>query len=1220
MRKKRKSYIAVTGSIKPEWLRGLSRKICIGALAFSAAVVLLTGGKVGAYASDQTRVSSDESQVTVGYDDLDDTLQKGGLGVVVEQQDGAASLASTYDATALEKRIVEGIKAWQTSIDVSELGLTRDDIDNGAVKSIINSHPEFISLSGGYTYWTSGSSITKIQFTYLTNAKEEQQELDAALQEVKSKIDTSGMSDEEIVLAYHEYLTSTVAYAYEDYFNGTIAANHGYDMYGALVKHSCVCQGYAETMFYLLREAGLSCAIASSGNINHAWNIVKIHGKWYHIDATWDDPVWDMPGRSYHDYFLVSFDTMNKNTLINHTKDRTDMVVSAQWGDTYTTAVDTTYESGKFWNGIEKAIFYKDGYWYSISEGSSKTSFNINKYQYSTNINKVLYSGTAKWTTPSGGYYPGVYSSIYLRGDNLYFTTPDSLNKIDITSTNVNPTELINIRTQYNSSTGNNLYAFGEQYGKLVYFITDSPNIKKTKDSSNSSKYNKEYAEYTFEMCISHKWDAGVVTKEPTYTSTGTKKYTCTNCGETKTETIAKLVCTSHVWDSGKIVTAPTYKTEGTKKYTCTKCGETKTETIAKLVCTNHAWDAGVVTKKPTYTSTGEKKYTCTNCGTTKTETIAKLVCINHAWDAGEVVTAPTYKTEGTKKYTCKNCGTTKTETIAKLVCTSHVWDSGKVVTAPTYKTEGTKKYTCKNCGTTKTETIAKLVCTSHAWNSGVVIKEPTYTATGEKKYTCTNCGETKTETIAKLVCTNHAWDAGEVVTAPTYKTEGTKKYTCKNCGTTKTETIAKLVCTSHAWNSGVVTKEPTYTSTGTKKYTCTNCGEIKTETIAKLVCTKHAWDAGVVTKKPTYTSTGTKKYTCTNCGTTKTETIAKLICTSHAWDSGKVVTAPTYKTEGTKKYTCTNCGETKTETIAKLVCTSHVWDAGVVTKKPTYTSVGTKKYTCVNCGTTKTSSIAMLKLSKVTVKTAVSSTGIKISWTSEENASGYYIYRKSGKGQYALLKKVTGANTLAFNDTKVTSGVIYTYKVQAYKGTVVGAGTEASRCFVGTAKAKTANESTGIKLSWNKVGGARSYKIYKRIGTGKYTCIKTASSTTFTYLDKAVKAGTIYTYAVKPYIGRTAGTYVASKYVCLRPVTAKVSAARNGVTVRWTKTAGATSYRVYRKMAGGKYALVKKIGGANALSWTDTNTAKGKTYYYYVRAFKGNYYSAASKAVKVKR
>ena len=1136
MRKKRESYRAVTASIRSEWLRGLSRKICIGTLAFSAAVVLLTGGKVGAYASDQTRVSSDESQVTVGYDDLDDTLQKGGLGVVVEQQDGAASLASTYDATALEKLIVEGIKAWQTSIDVSELGLTRDDIDNGAVRSIINSHPEFISLSGGYRYWTSGSTITKIEFTYLTNAKEEQQELDAALQEVKSKIDISGMTDEEIVLAYHEYLTSTVAYAYEDYFNGTIAANHGYDMYGALVKHSCVCQGYAETMFYLLREAGLSCAVASSENINHAWNIVKIHGKWYHIDATWDDPVWDMPGRSYHDYFLVSFDTMNKNTLTNHTKDRTDMVVSAQWGDTYTTAVDTTYESGKFWNGIAKVIFYKDGYWYSISEGSSKTSFNINKYQYSTNINKVLYSGTAKWTTPSGGYYPGVYSSIYLRGDNLYFTTPDSLNKIDVTSTNVTPTELINIRTQYNSSTGNNLYAFGEQYGKLVYFITDSPNIKKTKDSSNSSKYNKEYAEYTFEMCISHKWDAGVVTKEPTYTSTGTKKYTCTNCGETKTETIAKLVCTSHVWDSGKVVTAPTYKTEGTKKYTCTNCGETKTETIAKLVCTSHAWNSGVVTKKPTYTSTGEKKYTCTNCGETKTETIAKLVC------------------------------------------TSHAWNSGVVTKKPTYTSTGEKKYTCTNCGTTKTETIAKLVCTSHAWNSGVVTKKPTYTSTGEKKYTCTNCGETKTETIAKLVCTKHAWDSGVVTKKPTYISIGTKKYTCKNCGTTKTETIAKLVCTSHAWNSGVVIKEPTYTATGEKKYTCTNCGETKTETIAKLVCTSHVWDSGVVTKEPTYTSTGTKKYTCKNCGTTKTETIAKLECTEHKWNSG------------------------------------------VVTKAPTYTSAGTKEYTCVNCGTTKTSSIAMLKLSKVTLKTAVSSTGIKLSWSSEKNASGYYIYRKSGKGQYALLKKVTGANTLAFTDTKVTSGVTYTYKVQAYRGTAVGAGTEASRCFVGTARIKTANASNGVKLAWNKVGGAGSYKIYRKAGTGAYSCIKTVNAAVVTYLDKTVKSGTTYTYLVKPYVGNNVGTYTKSTRLYLKSVTVKARIAGAGVTVSWTKSAGATEYRVYRKVSGGKYALVKKVNGTSNLSWNDRSASKGKTYCYYVRAFKGNSYSAASNEMKIKR
>ena len=995
MIKKRESYRAVAGSIRSEWLRGLSRKICIGALAFSAAVVLLTGGKVEAYASDQTRVSSDESQVTIGYDDLDDTLQKGGLGVVVEQQHGVAALASTYDATALEKLIVEGIKAWQTNIDVSGLGLTSDDIDNGAVRSIINSHPEFISLSGGYRYWTSGSTITQIEFAYLTNAKEEQQELDAALQEVKSKIDISGMTDEEIVLAYHEYLTSTVAYAYEDYFNGTIAANHGYDMYGALVKHSCVCQGYAETMFYLLREAGLSCAVASSENINHAWNIVKIHGKWYHIDATWDDPVWDMPGRSYHDYFLVSFDTMNKNTLTNHTKDRTDMVVSAQWGDTYTTAVDTTYESGKFWNGIAKVIFYKDGYWYSISEGSSKTSFNINKYQYSTNINKVLYSGTAKWTTPSGGYYPGVYSSIYLRGDNLYFTTPDSLNKIDVTSTNVTPTELINIRTQYNSSTGNNLYAFGEQYGKLVYFITDSPNIKKTKDSSNSSKYNKEYAEYTFEMCISHKWDAGVVTKEPTYTSTGTKKYTCTNCGETKIETIAQLVCTSHVWDSGK------------------------------------------------------------------------------------VVTAPTYKTEGTKKYTCKNCGTTKTETIAKLVCTEHVWDAGVVVTAPTYTSTGTKKYTCENCGETKTETIAKLVCTDHAWDAGVIVTAPTYTNTGTKKYTCENCGETKIETIAKLVCTEHVWDAGVVVTAPTY------------------------------------------TSTGTKKYTCENCGETKTDIIGKIGCTNHAWDAGVIVTAPTYTNTGTKKYTCENCGETKTELVDKLVCTEHAWDAGVVTIQPTYKTEGTRKYTCTNCGETKTETIAKLVCTTHAWDNGTVTKKATYTATGVRKYTCKTCGAAKQVTIARLKLAKVTVKSAQQTSAVKLTWNRSAGASGYKIYRRTAKGRYVCIKTVKSGTT-SYVDKTVKSGNRYYYCVKAYNGNVLSGYTEASILYIKAPVVTVRKSAQGVKLSWKKSAGAKKYIVYRKTPTGKYRAVKTVTAKTLSWTDKTAKKGQTYYYIVKAVNNKT--------------------------------------------------------------------------------------------------
>lgn len=78
-----------------------------------------------------------------------------------------------------------------------------------------------------------------------------------------------------------------------------------------------------------------------------------------------------------------------------------------------------------------------------------------------------------------------------------------------------------------------------------------------------------------------------------------------------------------HTWDEGKVTTPATCKDEGVKTYTCTGCGETKTEAIAKL--NEHTWDAGKVTKEATTEAEGEKTYTCTVCGATKTEVIEKL-------------------------------------------------------------------------------------------------------------------------------------------------------------------------------------------------------------------------------------------------------------------------------------------------------------------------------------------------------------------------------------------------------------------------------------------------------------------------------------------------------------------------------------------------------------------------------------------------------------------
>ena len=99
-------------------------------------------------------------------------------------------------------------------------------------------------------------------------------------------------------------------------------------------------------------------------------------------------------------------------------------------------------------------------------------------------------------------------------------------------------------------------------------------------------------------------------------------------CSDGETKWYQRLaddpVCTTHTYNSGVVTKEPTLTTTGTKTYTCTVCGQTKTESIPRLTCT-HSYDNGVVTRQPTATAEGVKTFTCTNCGQTRTESIPKL-------------------------------------------------------------------------------------------------------------------------------------------------------------------------------------------------------------------------------------------------------------------------------------------------------------------------------------------------------------------------------------------------------------------------------------------------------------------------------------------------------------------------------------------------------------------------------------------------------------------
>ncbi len=95
----------------------------------------------------------------------------------------------------------------------------------------------------------------------------------------------------------------------------------------------------------------------------------------------------------------------------------------------------------------------------------------------------------------------------------------------------------------------------------------------------------------------------------------------CSVCGDViRAQTV--IGKTAHQWNGGTVTTQPTCTAAGVKTFTCTACGDAKTEAVAAL---GHAWGGWTVTKQPTCTQEGQQTRTCTRDGSHKeTQPIAK--------------------------------------------------------------------------------------------------------------------------------------------------------------------------------------------------------------------------------------------------------------------------------------------------------------------------------------------------------------------------------------------------------------------------------------------------------------------------------------------------------------------------------------------------------------------------------------------------------------------
>ena len=500
----------------------------------------------------------------------------------------------------------------------------------------------------------------------------------------------------------------------------------------------------------------------------------------------------------------------------------------------------------------------------------------------------------------------------------------------------------------------------------------------------------------------------------PTYNPSVAKTYKLT-CG-----------CTSHTYGSAVITKQPTCTSEGTKTKTCTQCGATVTETIAKL---SHSYTTTVVA--PTCTTDGYTLYKCSVCGTSYKDNTTKAT--GHSYGNSVVTKQPTCTSEGTKTKTCTKCNATVTETIPK---TSHKY--ADTVVTPTCTTDGYTLHKCSVCGTSYKDNTTK--ATGHSYGNAVVTKQSTCTSEGTAIKTCTKCNATVTE---KLPAKGHTavTDKGYPATCTTAgKTDGSH---CSVCGAViKAQTV--INATGHKSSGWIIDKTASIGVKGSKHKECTVCKKVletaEIPALSRISISKasvtlststYAYDGkakkpGVTVKLNGKTLKNGTDYTVSYSNNTKVGT-AKVTITGKGNYTGSV--SKTYSIKNNFKKATVSGISTKAFTGKNITQSITVKYNGKTLKNGTdYTvsysnnkKIGTATVKIAGKGSytgtvTKTFKInpAKQEIQKLTAK----SKAFFVDWAQKGSATGYEI-------QYATNSKFTSAKKVTITNNKTDTKTI---------------------------------------------------------------------------------------------------------------------------------------------------------------------------------------------------
>ena len=132
----------------------------------------------------------------------------------------------------------------------------------------------------------------------------------AAAREVLAAAVFPDATELEVERRVYAWLCTYVGYDWRHQNPALEPPRESFEPYGALVERTAVCLGFAGAFQLLMDLSGIECitvvGAAFRSRKDHAWNMVRLDGAWYCVDATWD---MGMLLKEWH-YFNVTSDYM----------------------------------------------------------------------------------------------------------------------------------------------------------------------------------------------------------------------------------------------------------------------------------------------------------------------------------------------------------------------------------------------------------------------------------------------------------------------------------------------------------------------------------------------------------------------------------------------------------------------------------------------------------------------------------------------------------------------------------------------------------------------------------------------------------------------------------------------------------------------------------------------------------------------------------------------